>query len=96
MPCGDREVQEVNRRSGLVQLIAEARAEQEAKKDNVFPLNNETFARATAPRPSAAAGRMEFSYTGVNSGIPNANAPNIIAKSYTITADIEAPQGGVG
>ena len=29
-----------------------------------------------------------------NAGIPNANAPNIIAKSHTITADIDVPEGG--
>jgi hypothetical protein len=27
-------------------------------------------------------------------GTPNGDAPNILAKSYTITADIEVPSGG--
>src|SRR5258708_13958637 len=67
---------------------------QEAAKYNVLPLNNDTFARALAPRPSATAGKTEFTYTGVNSGITSANAPNILARSYTMTAEIDVPQGG--
>ena len=34
--------------------------DEEAEKYNVFPLNNDTFARATAPRPSATAGQTVF------------------------------------
>ena len=30
----------------------------------------------------------------MNSGIPTANAPNILGRSYTITADVDVPQGG--
>ena len=36
----------------------------------MLPLNNDTFARALAPRPSATAGKTVFTYTGVNPGIP--------------------------
>jgi arylsulfatase A-like enzyme len=68
--------------------------DQEAKKYNVFPLQNTTFARAIAPRPSATAGKTDFTYSGVVTGIPNANAPNILAKSFTVTADVEVPAGG--
>ena len=39
---------------------------QEATKYNVLPLNNDTFARALAPRPSATAGKTVFTYSGVN------------------------------
>ena len=67
---------------------------QEAAKYNVLPLNNDTFARALAPRPSATAGKTVFTYSGVNSGIDAANAPNILGKSYTITAEVDVPQGG--
>ena len=35
-----------------------------------------------------------FTYTGVNSGIPTENAPSIIGRSYTITAEVEVPEGG--
>ena len=66
----------------------------EAAKYNVLPLDNRSFARAVEPRPSATAGKTEFTYTGVNSGIAVANAPNILGRSYTITAEVEVPEGG--
>jgi arylsulfatase A-like enzyme len=68
--------------------------EQEAKKYQVFPLDNRSFARAVEPRPSSTAGKTEFTYVGVNSGIDTANAPNYLGKSYTITAEVTVPQGG--
>src|SRR5664280_2338844 len=68
--------------------------DQEAAKYNVLPLNNDTFARALAPRPSATAGVTEFTYTGVNSGINSSNAPNILGRSYSIAADVTVPAGG--
>jgi arylsulfatase len=68
--------------------------QEEAVKYNVLPLDNRSFARSVEPRPSATAGRSEFTYTGVNSGIAVANAPNIIGKSYKITAEVDLPEGG--
>ncbi len=68
--------------------------QEEAVKYNVLPLDNRSFARAVEPRPSATAGRTEFSYTGVNPGIAVANAPNILGKSYKMTAEVEVPEGG--
>jgi len=67
---------------------------EEAKKYNVLPLNNDTFARALAPRPSATAGQTVFTYSGVLPGIPISSAPSFLAKSYTITADVDVPAGG--
>jgi arylsulfatase A-like enzyme len=67
---------------------------EEAAKYNVLPLNNDTFARALAPRPSATAGRTEFTYAGVNQGINSSNAPNILGRSYTMTAEVDVPDGG--
>jgi arylsulfatase A-like enzyme len=67
---------------------------QEAAKYQVFPLNNQQFQRAIAPRPSLTAGRTEFTYSGVNPGIDLGNAPSILNKSYRITADVEVPKGG--
>ena len=67
---------------------------QEANKYGVLPLDNSQFARAIAPRPSAVAGRTDFTYKGVNIGIPSGNAPNILNKSFTITADVDVPAGG--
>ncbi len=66
----------------------------EATKYNVFPLDNSVIQRALTPRPSATAGRTLFTYSDEMSGLPDGNAPNILAKSYTITVEVEAPQGG--
>jgi arylsulfatase A-like enzyme len=68
--------------------------QQEAAKYQVLPLDNRSFARAVEPRPSTTAGKTEFTYKGVNPGIATANAPNTIGRSYTITADVDVPQGG--
>ena len=66
----------------------------EAKKYNVLPLDNTTLARWNTPRPSLTAGRTVFEYSGELSGVPSAAAPNIKNKSYTITAEVEIPDGG--
>jgi arylsulfatase A-like enzyme len=67
---------------------------QEAKKYQVFPLDNRTFVRMLTPRPSATAGRTEFMYTGEISGIPGGNAPPFLGRSFRITAEIDVPQTG--
>jgi arylsulfatase A-like enzyme len=66
----------------------------EAKKHDVLPLDNSTLARWNSPRPNLTAGRTVFTYTGGLAGVPNSGAPNIMNKSYTITAEVEIPQGG--
>ena len=66
----------------------------EAKKYNVLPLDNTTLARWNTPRPSLTAGRTEFTYSGELTGVPDSAAPNILNKSYTITAEVEIPKGG--
>ncbi len=66
----------------------------EAQKYQVFPLDNSGFVRLLTPRPSAVAGKTEFTYTGENAGIPVGNAPDILDKDYTITAEITVPEGG--
>jgi arylsulfatase len=68
--------------------------QREAAKYQVLPLDNQQFQRAIEPRPSTTAGKTEFTYTGENAGIPLDNAPNILNRSFTITADIEVPEGG--
>jgi len=68
----------------------------EAAKYQVFPLDNRAFARLLTPRPSAIAGRTVFTYTGENSGIPLGNAPSILDRDYTITAEVTVPKGGRG
>ena len=66
----------------------------EAAKYQVFPLDNRAFARYLDPKPSATAGKTVFTYTGEKAGIPVDNAPNILNKDYTITAQITVPEGG--
>jgi arylsulfatase A-like enzyme len=66
----------------------------EAKKYNVLPLDNSTLARFLTPRPSATAGRTSFNYSGELTGVPASCAPNILAKDFTIKAEIEIPEGG--
>jgi hypothetical protein len=68
--------------------------QQEAEKYQVLPLDNQQFQRAIEPRPSAVTGRTVFTYVGENPGIPTGNSPNILNKSFTITAEIEVPEGG--
>jgi arylsulfatase len=72
----------------------QAAFDEEAKKYNVLPLNNDTFARAVAPRPSPTAGQTEFTYSGVVTGLDTASTPNVIGRSYTVTAEVTVPQGG--
>ncbi len=66
----------------------------EASKYNVLPLDNSILPRILSPKPSYTAGLSEFTYTTEMNGIPNSAAPNILARSFTITADITVPNGG--
>ncbi|WP_426616215.1 arylsulfatase [Bradyrhizobium sp. McL0616] len=66
----------------------------EAKKYNVLPIDNSTLARWNTPRPSLTAGRAEFTYSGELIGTPASAAPSILNKSYTVTAEVEIPEGG--
>jgi arylsulfatase A-like enzyme len=66
----------------------------EATKYNVFPLDNSVLTRAITARPSATAGRTLFTYSGEMAGIPVGDAPSILNKSYTITAEVDIPQAG--
>lgn len=66
----------------------------EAEKYDVLPLDNSTLARFVSPRPNLTAGRKVFTYSGELSGTPASGAPNILNKSYSITADVTIPEGG--
>ena len=66
----------------------------EAAKYQVLPLDNDVLNRVLAPKPSYTAGRTEFIYQGELTGTPSSDAPNTLAKSYTITAEVEVPSGG--
>jgi arylsulfatase len=66
----------------------------EARKHQVFPMDASVAARIVAPRPNITAGRTEFVYTRPMTGLPQGDSPMLLNSSYTITADIEVPQGG--
>jgi arylsulfatase len=66
----------------------------EAKKYQVLPLDNSVLSRIITPRPSATAGRALFTYSGEMPGLPESDAPSILNRSYSITAEIEVPEGG--
>ncbi len=66
----------------------------EAKKHQVFPMDASVAARIVAPRPNITAGRTEFVYTKPMVGLPQGDSPFLLDSSFTITADIEVPQGG--
>ena len=50
--------------------------------------------RAGTRRARASAGRTVFTYSGELTGVPASAAPSILDKSYTITAEVEIPEGG--
>ncbi|AFM25183.1 arylsulfatase [Desulfomonile tiedjei] len=67
----------------------------EFAKYQVLPLDASVATRMVTPRPSLSAGRSVFTYSGNPvTGIPRGTAPSVLNTSYTITADIEVPQGG--
>jgi arylsulfatase A-like enzyme len=67
----------------------------EAEKYQVLPLDASVATRLVAPRPNITAGRTVFEYSGEEvTGIPHGDAPFLLDTSFTITAEVEIPQGG--
>lgn len=66
----------------------------EANKYQVLPLDASAFTRVIAQRPSIVAGRTEFNYLSPVTGILPGNEPNVLNKSYVITADVTVPENG--
>lgn len=67
----------------------------EFAKYQVLPLDASVATRMVTPRPSLSAGRSVFTYSGTPiTGIPRGTAPSVLNTTYTITADIDVPQGG--
>jgi arylsulfatase len=66
----------------------------EVAKYQVLPLDASVATRLVAERPNIAAGRRVFTYSGELTGIPPGDAPNVLNTSYTISADVEIPEGG--
>jgi arylsulfatase A-like enzyme len=64
-------------------------------KYQVLPLDASVATRMVTPRPSMSGGRKVFTYTGVPvTGQPRGTGPDVLDTSYTITAEIDVPQGG--
>jgi hypothetical protein len=69
----------------------------EAAKYDVLPLDgrvSERFNSEAMGRPSLIAGRKTMEYFPGMVALPDAASPPMLNKSWTITADIEVPQGG--
>jgi arylsulfatase len=66
----------------------------EAEKYQVFPLDASVTSRLAQPRPNITAGRDTFVYTQPMTGLPQGDSPSVLNTSYTITAEIEVPEGG--
>jgi hypothetical protein len=56
-------------------------------------VDNSILERILTFRPSATAGRNVFTYAGEIAGPLTGDAPSILNRSYTITAEIEIPAG---
>jgi arylsulfatase len=69
--------------------------DEEAKKYNVFPLDDRFAARGSNPeRPSVTRGRTSFTYGAGATRIPEGSAPPVYQRSHSITAELEIPKGG--
>jgi arylsulfatase len=66
----------------------------EAKRYQVLPLDASFITRVVQPRPSLAAGRTQFSWTGRVTGTPNGDAPSLLNTSYDFRAEVDVPKGG--
>ena len=66
----------------------------EARKYQVLPLDASVATHLVMPRPNITAGRTQFVYTRPMTGLPQGDSPLLLNCSYTITADIEVPEGG--
>jgi arylsulfatase len=67
----------------------------EFAKYQVLPLDASVATRMVTPRPSVSGGRKVFTFSGEPvTGLPRGTAPDLLNTSYTITAEIDVPQGG--
>src|SRR3954454_3752283 len=67
----------------------------EFAKYQVLPLDASVATRMVTPRPSVTGERKIFNFSGVPiTGLPRGTAPSVLNTSYTITAEIEVPEGG--
>jgi arylsulfatase A-like enzyme len=69
----------------------------EAAKYQVFPLNDSRLGRFMSAKPNYTPDRTLFTYSGELSNVPypgTGGAPNLLNRSYTITAEVDIPEGG--
>ncbi len=69
----------------------------EGAKYQVFPLDNTRLERFIAAKPTYSPNRTAFTYTGEVTNVPfptTGASPNLLNRSYTITAEVEIPQAG--
>lgn len=71
----------------------------EAARNNILPLDwraGERMSVELTGKPSLAAGRESFVYDTPLAALPEASAPDLKNKSFTVTAEAEIPSGGAG
>jgi arylsulfatase len=66
----------------------------EAEKEHIFPMNN--LPSFLNPRPSLIGARKVIVYKSHMLGLPWADSPNILNKSYRITGDVVVPANANG
>jgi arylsulfatase len=69
----------------------------EAEQYRVFPLDDTRLQRFMSAKPSYSGGRTVFTYEGEIANVPfpgAGGAPNLLNRSYTISAEITIPQDG--
>ena len=67
----------------------------EFAKYQVLPLDASVATRMVTPRPSVSGRRKVFTFSGEPvTGLPRGTGPSVLDTSYTITADIDVPEGG--
>jgi arylsulfatase len=73
----------------------QAAFEREAKKYKVYPLDSSLAERADVRiRPSLTRGRSTFTYHAGTIRVPEGAAPDTKNKDFTVTAEVELPEGG--
>jgi len=76
----------------------QARFDREAKKFNVYPLDDRAAPRFANPnginRPSFVTGRKKFEFYPGAIRLAEGSAPSVKSKSHSITADVEIPENG--
>ena len=66
----------------------------EAGKYNVLPIDSRGQLRAMDPRPQIAEARTSYTLYPNTQRVPTNAGPNVMNRSYVITADVDVPKGG--